>query len=212
MTDPKVIPFLKNIGRLSPEQLHKTLVTSGFSGKIDQINWPSYSYKPDVGFYLAHNDRFLFVYYEVSEKNIKAKYVKDNDAVWEDSCVEAFLTTDINEGYYNFEVNCIGTVLTGFGKGRENRTLLDENQMKSIKRASSFGKEVIGKDNLNGNWWLQLAIPFELIGVKKGQVIQANFYKCGDECKVPHFLSWRPISTPHPDFHQPTFFEELILE
>lgn len=211
-TKSMVIPFIEDLSGMTQAQVNNTLVSSGFSGKIDQINWEAYSYKPSVAFYLAHNNQHIFILYKVSEENIRAKYVKDNDAVWEDSCVEAFFSKDLNEGYFNVEVTCIGTALVGYGKGRDNRTHLEEDQMKTIKRAASLGKEIIGKNNVNGDWWLQLAIPFEILGVKKGQAILANFYKCGDECKVPHFLSWQPISTPGPDFHQPDYFTELTLE
>jgi len=212
VTKPLVIPFINDLGELTLEDVNKTLAFSGFSGKIDQVNWKAYSYKPSVNFYLAHDNLHLFILYKVSEENIRAKFVKDNDAVWEDSCVEGFFSRNISEGYFNVEVNCIGTALVGYGKGRNNRTHLGEDQLNKIKRASSLGKEIIGKDNVSGDWWLQLAIPLEILGVTKGQTISANFYKCGDECKVPHFLSWQPISTPRPDFHQPAFFAELILE
>ncbi|MBD0779888.1 hypothetical protein HPE56_18985 [Maribacter sp. ANRC-HE7] len=207
-----VIPFIPDLDEIPLEQLNETLASSGFSSKIDQINWEAYRYKPSVDFYLAHNNQHLFILYKVIEENIHAKHVNDNDAVWEDSCVEAFFSKNSNEGYFNFEVSCIGTVLVGFGMGRDNRIHLEDDRMKTIKRASSLGKEIIGKDNVNGSWWLQLAIPLEILGVKKGQTIRANFYKCGDECKVPHFLSWQPILTPQPDFHQPDFFADLILE
>lgn len=212
VTKALVIPFINDLGEMTLEKTNKTLVSSGFSGKIDRINWKAYNYKPSAAFYLAHNNQHLYILYKVSEENISAKYVKDNDAVWEDSCVEAFFMKDIDKGYFNIEVTCIGTALVGYGEGRDNRTHLGEGQMKKIKRASSLGKEIVGKDNVNGDWWLQLAIPLEILGVKKEQTIRANFYKCGDECKVPHFLSWQPISTPQPDFHQPAFFAELTLE
>ncbi|PIE99733.1 MAG: hypothetical protein CR994_09365 [Maribacter sp.] len=207
-----VVPFIDGLDGATTEQMNRILASSGFSGKIDRINWEAYDYKPSVAFYLAHNNECLFILYEVTEENIRAKYINDNDSVWKDSCVEAFLSKGKNEGYFNFEVTCIGTALAGFGKGRDNRVHLGEDRMKSIKRASSLGKEIIGKDNVNANWWLQLAIPLKILGVGKGQVIRANFYKCGDECKVPHFLSWQPISTPSPDFHQPDSFADLILE
>ena len=197
---------------MTQEQVNKSLTSTGFLGKIDRINWKEYPYKPSVAFYLAHNNHHLYILYKVREENICAKYVKDNDAVWEDSCVEAFLAKDINEGYFNIEANCIGTVLVGYGKERDNRIHLDKGQMQRIERATSLGKEIIGKDNINGNWWLQLTIPMEILGVTKGQTLYANFYKCGDKSKVPHFLSWQSISTPQPDFHQPGFFGELTLE
>ncbi|WP_414481477.1 carbohydrate-binding family 9-like protein [Caldicoprobacter sp.] len=44
-----------------------------------------------------------------------------------------------------------------------------------------------------------------------GKRIKANFYKCGDKTKYPHWGCWNRIDTPHPDFHRPEFFGDLIL-
>ena len=207
---PDVIPCIKDLGVMTLEKANKTLASAGFKGKIDKVNWKAFSYKPAVSFYLAHDNRHIFILYKVSEENIRARYVTDNDAVWEDSCVEAFFAME--KGYFNVEVNCIGTALAAYGKGRDNRIHLGVDQMKKIKRTSSLGKGIIGKDNVNADWWLQLAIPLDLLGLRKGGAFRANFYKCGDKCKTPHFLSWQPIETLGPDFHQPAFFTELLLE
>ena len=43
------------------------------------------------------------------------------------------------------------------------------------------------------------------------QTLRANFYKCADKTKRPHFVSWRPIDLPKPDFHCPQFFGEITL-
>ena len=39
-----------------------------------------------------------------------------------------------------------------------------------------------------------------------------NLYKCGDDLSCPHYLSWRPVGTPAPDFHRPEFFEPVFFE
>ena len=36
-------------------------------------------------------------------------------------------------------------------------------------------------------------------------------YMCSDDLPVPHFISWSPIHTPEPSFHQPIFFGEITL-
>jgi hypothetical protein len=53
------------------------------------------------------------------------------------------------------------------------------------------------------------AFPIKL---EAGATLRANFYKCGDELQVPHFLSWNPIGVETPDFHRPEFFGKLVLE
>ena len=42
-----------------------------------------------------------------------------------------------------------------------------------------------------------------------GLNLRANFYKCGDKCQQPHYLSMAPINTPSPNFHCPEFFQEV---
>jgi len=39
----------------------------------------------------------------------------------------------------------------------------------------------------------------------QGRLFKANFYKCGDELPLPHYLSWNPIYTETPDFYRPDF-------
>lgn len=47
---------------------------------------------------------------------------------------------------------------------------------------------------------------FHQINVLKRQKCRVNFYKCGDELTQPHYLSWKNIVAPKPDFHRPDFF------
>jgi len=42
-----------------------------------------------------------------------------------------------------------------------------------------------------------------------GLKAKVNLYKCGDKLSQPHFLSWKPIAAPKPDFHLPEFFEQI---
>jgi hypothetical protein len=40
----------------------------------------------------------------------------------------------------------------------------------------------------------------------KGKTFRANFYKCGDMLSVPHYVTWNPVGTKKPDYHQPAYF------
>ncbi|SMO46108.1 Carbohydrate-binding family 9 [Saccharicrinis carchari] len=211
-TQNNTIPFIAELGDLTSRQKRDLITERGFEGKIDQLNWKEYSYKPAAKFKLAHNGQYLFILFNVDEKNVRATYVNDNDSVWEDSCVEAFISTEKGGEYFNFEFSCIGTALAGVGKHRDDRVRMSQSKTSLIKRETSLGKEIIGKENVDAQWWLLAQIPFDMIKVEKGQTIYCNFYKCGDETKYPHFVSWQPIDTPKPDFHQPKFFGELKLQ
>lgn len=141
---------------------------------------------------------------------------KTTDRYGPDSCVEFFLSPDDN-GYYNFEFNCIGKALSGFRQTRENAEHANPETMQSIRRLSSLGNENFEEREGDNHWWLIVAIPAtalfkhsfkNLSGIK----VKANLYKCGDHLSKPHFLSWQPIDTPEPNFHVPQFFTELEFQ
>jgi hypothetical protein len=187
------------------------------SQKIDIINWDNYPYKPDVKFNIAHSRTEIYLQYLVNEKYIRAKYIHNNDPVWNDSCVEFFISPFPDGTYYNFEFNCIGALLIGFGNGRDNRERAGKEITSQIRCISSLGNQAIEPSEGNFIWDLTIVIPvsaFYKHQVKEvtGMKAKANFYKCGDELKEPHYLTWKPINYPKPNFHLPDFFGDLIFD
>lgn len=174
--------------------------------------WPAYPYHPEVKFCISHSNDHLFLKYYVDETSIRALTGKLNGPVWEDSCVEFFISFD-EGGYYNFEFNCIGTTLAAFGQGRNGRELLPVDVLQNIRYLS-----MITNTKINGlvHWELILVLPVSVffhhsITSLRGINCRANFFKCGDLLPQPHFLSWMPIISEEPDFHQPQFFGGLMF-
>ncbi|MDD4490732.1 MAG: carbohydrate-binding family 9-like protein [Paludibacter sp.] len=184
--------------------------------EIDAVNWPdSYPLKPKSKFKIARSSSAFFIHFVVNEKQIKAIYSNDQDPVWQDSCVEFFCQIPGSKTYFNFEFNCIGTCLATERKSRtEDVNPLSPEKMSQIKRYASLGNEPFEEKKGNFNWTLTVEIPFSLLGIDPDNLpasIKANFYKCGDETSVPHYVSWSPIEVENPDFHRPEFFGELVL-
>ncbi len=74
-------------------------------------------------------------------------------------------------------------------------------------------------DVSNDRWTVEYTIPISYIKKyvptyehKKGNIIRANFYKCGDETLTPHYGCFSLIKTDKPDFHHPEFFADFILD
>lgn len=180
---------------------------------IGHVNWATFPYKPEVSFQIAHDNRRIFIHYSVEEEFVKARYVRINEAVWEDSCVEFFISFDGKSRYYNIEFNVLGTGLTGYGsKIKEERKRLQPEVIAKIQTATTV-VGVAGKKK----WNIVLVIPStvfieEEIDGLAGIRAHANFYKCGDGLPTPHFLSWHKIDHPSPNFHLPEFFGEIIFE
>lgn len=187
---------------------------------IDKVNWIGYpsDIKVKVQIVLL-SDAFLLKF-NVENENIRAKLLEDNAAVYQDSCVEFFIDPFNDGSYYNFEFNCLVTLLLAHGSNRENRVFADEDILKQIVRQSSFiennmKKAAIPDSKIPQSWILTVVIPFTALFKHPGKTLdksfRANFYKCGDLCKPAHYLSWQPIHTEKPDFHRPEYFADFEI-
>jgi len=183
---------------------------------VDCVNWNDYPAKPDVYFRIGADEERLYVLFDVRGNGLKAMYTDDNDPVWQDSCVEVFIQAPDGEGYFNFEMNCIGTLLAAKRKARnEDVVHFTPDIMSHILRLTSLPREPFAEKSGTHGWSAAVGIPFSVLGFAEGErphSLRANFYKCADGTTEPHYLSWAPISTPAPDFHRPEFFGELVFE
>jgi hypothetical protein len=184
---------------------------------VDVINWEDYPYKPEVCFSIAYSEKGIFLRFEVIEEAIRGLVMQDNGNVYTDSCVEMFIDPSGDGTYYNFEFNCIGTLLLGFGSSRNNREKASQKIMDQVIRFSSLKKKSIEQGKGTFSWSLNVFVPFSAffnhhIASLARKKIRANFLKCGDAMPMPHFVTWNPIDTPKPDYHRPEFFGEMVFE
>ena len=183
--------------------------------QISIANWKTdYPYTPNVQFRMAYAGNVILLHYKVEEDSIRAVAAEDNGKVWEDSCCEFFVSPADDGTYYNIECNCAGTLLVGFGPGREGRQHLPADVLQKVDRWSSLGRQLFDERVGLCRWQMALVIPTSLFMHHpnlqlQGNSMRANFYKCGDKTQKPHFLSWNPIALPKPDFHCPPFFGTL---
>lgn len=178
--------------------------------------YPEYYDLPKVSFKIAHGNDCIFIKYEVEEHEVLARYRNTNDPVYKDSCVEFFIAFGDENSYYNLEFNRLGTCLGGFGTPDETRTLLPAELLETIRYERTILQKNGGREPTI-NWTLMLIIPmqvfcFHQVNVLKGKKCRVNFYKCGDDLTQPHYLAWKNIVIPKPDFHQPDFFGNAEFE
>ncbi|MDO4950683.1 MAG: carbohydrate-binding family 9-like protein [Bacteroidales bacterium] len=183
---------------------------------IGCCNWAeTYPYKPKAEFRLACTDEALLLHYRVEEDSIRALCAEDNGRVWTDSCMEMFLSPCPEDGsYYNLECNCIGTVLLGYHDADGNKSRAAYDVTAGISRWASLGRSPFAERETEGPWEVALIVPFacywrHAFRPEAGTQMRGNFYKCGDELRTPHFLSWAPIEWERPNFHLPQFFGQL---
>jgi hypothetical protein len=191
------------------------------TGQIDQFPWTKHESPPETKFRLLYDESRLYLRFDCRERFIHATHTSHQSEVWKDNCVEMFVSpsSDLSIGYFNFEFNCLGAILLAYGPGREGRKSIPFADIQSIQIASTFSEPLDLEAETPTAWFLEAAIPFELFwkhsGVKppqSGTVWRANFNKCAEEVKEPHWATWAPVRTPQPDFHQSGFFGEVAFD
>ncbi len=213
----KVQQILEGFSNPPIELVTETLDLEVEPLRLDIANWVEFPYKPYVSVQIAFNENELFLQYKVTEQSVKAEVTENNGRVWTDSCVEFFISPEGNDEYYNLEMNCIGTILLGFRKKGEPSVHASNEIINSIRRISSLGNKPFQEKKETTKWQITVAIPWEVffkhdLKPVLGKKMRGNFYKCGDELNVPHFVSWTKIKTEKPSFHNPEFFGGLEFE
>ena len=204
--------------KLSFESISTSLEIETEKIPIDKLNWEAFAYKPDVAFSIGHSENVLYLKFYVSEAHILAQHSKPNSSTHRDSCVEFFIDPDQSGGYYNFEFNCIGTTHLAYGPNRHKRSFVAEEKiLDQVFTASTLGTTPFEEKSGAFQWEMVVALPASLFVHHpdlnfKSLNSKANFYKCGDDTSLPHYLSWNKINSPKPDFHLPEFFGSLLFE
>ena len=204
--------FVSGVRNLSDARIREVMLKVA-PNPVACVNWPEeFPYAPAVSVRVANSEDALVLMFEVEENHVKAVAMENNGNVWEDSCVEFFISNPAGEGYFNFEMNCIGTMLAAKRKTKTDAKHFGPETMSQIHNFGSLKHEVIDCQQDGQSWWRVELIPFSVLGLEAAPgSLRGNFYKCGDNCAQTHFLSWSEIGLPQPNFHCPDYFGEIQL-
>ncbi|MDH3650036.1 MAG: carbohydrate-binding family 9-like protein [Saprospiraceae bacterium] len=171
---------------------------------------------PQVQAKVAYDNQAIYVIFRVEDRYVRATRTKNQEAVFKDSCVEFFFSPEghSEEGYFNLEMNCGGTMLFHHQKEpRKDHIDISTEDLAKIDVAHSLPEVVTPEIQAPTTWTVEYRIPFEVMAKyhdlqppTAGSTWRSNFYKCADESSHPHWLTWAPIDFPRPDFHLPEFF------
>ena len=193
---------------------------------IAHYRWEDSGHHPRTQARVLYDEDFLAAIFRVEDRYVRAVGENFGDPVSQDSCVEFFLSPRAmgqTDAYFNFELNCGGTLLlrrcsstTERGWGRRN-PLLAESDASLVHIAHSLPKRVEPEITDPTTWTVEFHVPFELFGryfvdlprPEAGTEWKGNLYKCGAATSKPHSGTWAPIETETPNFHQPAFFQPL---
>lgn len=176
---------------------------------IDHYQW-SKEYRPEAHAQMAYLDSYgLIIRLVAYEKNPLRRYKVENDPVYKDSALEFFVSfPPYKNRYMNFEVNALGTLLSGFGYDGQKRPLSEITKY----------KVEIKTEILENYWTVLMKIPLELISdvfkitsLKSGDDFKCNFYKISEDKSIEHYASWSEITSDLPNFHLIDFFGKAII-
>ena len=171
---------------------------------------------------ILYDQNELYLLFKVDDRYVRCVHTTYQGSVCRDSCVEFFVEPKADKGYFNFELNCGGTLLLYYiedpelaGKGFKKHVLVDKNLADLMRRYHSMPATVSPEIKSPVEWKVEYSIPFKLferyvgpLGEVRGQTWRANLYKCGDDTSHPHWASWSPIGE-RLSFHQPKFFAPI---
>ena len=210
------IPRIEGLETMTFSRLCSVMDQAAAQVLIDCQPWSEqFPCRPDVKAALAASQTHLFILFTVCGEGLKASYGLDQQPVWQDSCVEFFVGAPDGCGYRNFEMNCIGTMLSAYQRSRGvGAVRTPAGQLAQVIRHTTVARATFDERHGVHTWRAAMGIPFTVMGFAEGlrpRMLKANLYKCADGSATPHYLSWSPIDTPSPDFHRPDFFGTFFI-
>ena len=180
-------------------------------------------HRPHTEARLLHDGQAIHGLFTVRDRYVRSVHEGYQAPVWKDSCVEFFVRPGGHGGYFNFEMNAGGSLLSTYivnwervhGGFKEYEPLPDSALARVLVR-SSLPRRIEPERQEPVDWSLYFRLPVAILaahggaqGPLSGQVWSGNFYKCGDETSHPHWASWAPVRALN--FHDPHCFGALVF-
>ncbi len=170
---------------------------------------------------LLYDGSHLYFRMVTSEDHaIRGIYTEPNQAVHKDSCAELFVMpgTTLETGYFNYEINCVGTLHLAYGRGRSGRQFVRPEWTELVRIWHSIPGPQKEEQPDDCCWEVEAAIPFAVMQAyvdfplpQPGTEWRGNFYRCADDTSNPQWSVWNPIPLPQPDYHRPEFFGRFLF-
>lgn len=188
---------------------------------IDQFHDKSSDHRPQVAGKAVYDDDGLYVHFRVHDRFVRAVERGHNASVCRDSCVECFLEPVPGRGYFNFEINCGGTLLLHYNARsatvRYDPVLVSAERMDRVRIFHSLPRIVDPEIAEPTTWHIEMFAPFAIlesyvgpVHPVPGSIWRGNFYKCADDTSKPHWAMWNRVGGAL-GFHKPEYFGALYL-
>lgn len=188
---------------------------------IDLFPWYKSGDKWTAFAQLLYDDENLyFRMVSDQDRHIQAVSTEPNQPVFKDSTGELFIKPGVEAeiGYFNFEINCVGTMLLAYGLGRMGRSFLKPELAKQVLIWHSLPGPTKAEQKDDCCWEIEAVIPFAIMQTvvdfplpSAGTEWRGNMYRCADGTSNPQYSMWNLIEWEKPDYHRPEFFGRLLF-
>lgn len=195
---------------------HSTIWRSANVLEITHFRSESSNHRPRTLAKLLYNEKGFYGIFNVKDNYVRCVHTDFQSNVWKDSCVEFFVQPKPEMGYFNFEFNCVGALLSSYIEdptreedGFKKFIKLLPEEGKQIRIYHSLPKRIYPEIQQETHWFLEFFIPFSLLSRYVGSLNfnkewRANFYKCSEDNSHPHWEAWSPVDEFN--FHLPRCF------
>lgn len=184
----------------------------------------SSDHHPRTNVRMLYNSSGIQGIFQIQDQYVRCLHSGYQEDVWQDACVEFFVQPRPERGYFNFEMNCGGSLLsyyvadaTRIPGGFAEFSPLKPEDGRQVQIRTTLPAIIDPEIVIPVTWTLEFLIPFalleEYVGPLRevsGQEWHANFYKCAENNSHPHWASWNPL--PELNFHYPDAFGCMRFE
>jgi len=192
--------------------------------EIAHFRSESSGHRPRTRVKLLYDREGVHGIFHVRDRYVRCVRTEFQSLVCCDSCVEFFVQPKPDKGYFSFEFNCGGALLSYYitdptrtADGFRKFVKLTVEDGQQIRIFHSLPPVVEPEIQEETEWVLEFFVPFALLekytgplGVVAAQQWRANFFKCADETSHPHWASWSPLDELN--FHLPRCFGTIVFE
>ena len=205
--------------------IHRTKEKIAVDGKLSEKAWKKSTpvilmfpwefqtgAKQHTSVKLLHDQNYLYVGYECADSDITATHENRDDPVYQDDCVEIFISTNPKaDHYFGFEMNARGVLYDYFFAYPEKHNLTPN--LEGILLKTEINGTLQQSSDQDQGWTLEVAIPFQSLNAfpKKGDQwnIQLNRW---DGTEPNRRLSmWSNSGMKKANPHNPERFGKIVF-
>ena len=189
---------------------------------IDKFHALSSDHRPLVQARLAYDEEGIAACFHVEDRYVVCRNTQFQSSVCQDSCVEFFFQPGGADGYFNFEVNCGGTLHASYirnhlrlASGFADWTPLKPKHGEQVRIYTDLPEVIEPEISQPLAWDLAFFVPFRILAKYCGMAAyrredwRGNLYKCADKSSHPHWAAWKAVEPLN--FHQPELFGKLLF-